>query len=993
MKIKPKIYTMLLMGFSGTLLSLEALSFDGALNGKAPQVNQRGGHDTYDARSMQAKSNTSPLARGGKQSESLKAIKETLSKDAAVSVRGHHIRLSDPNSTLTSASSDDSPTVVRKYLKGNLSSFKIKSTDVDNLTVARVTQNVDGGTQVIMVPTVGGIPFFDNEVRANLSADQELVTLSTNLPPNLRDNISAADLQPRLSAREAVAAAYDNARIIALVPNVVSTTGVRKVTQFDNATTMAKLVLFDTNTAARLAWRLVVMDPDTDNMFQYVVDAKSGKVLYRQSLTNEATGLAWDFRPGADVGGTQQPKDLTPYLTFTDRLQGNNAHVWASTGTGSSPRPQDEVPPSNGQDYLYPFTPVYGSITGCSAYSNQDYCSWDPAEPFSWGPNLYQNATQVFYLVNKFHDYLASDPIGFTESRGNFQAVNAGGSSGAGDPVKVRATHSANWDGNGFPYFLNNANMGTPPDGMSPVMTMYLTTNSRGGGAINTGDDAAIVFHEYTHGLTNRRVVDADGFSLLGGFQAKAMGEAWSDFYALDFLESTGYLTDHPLIHGELQLSPEWMPYGIRVMPIDCPIGSTAFLCGPAQQFAGGITGGLTYGNMGHIVGTVASPAYSFHNDGQIWAQTLWDLRTALIDQYGKTEGLKRVRTLVTRALELAPANRIDFLNMRDAILLADQLYFPVGGKGRHDKHDKHEGKNKKGGEDSQLIWQIFANRGMGYFAMADNFSVVDGELISDGSLMNPVEDFSLPSEDKGVLKGIVKDSSTNRPVTGVYVAFEGPSFASQLSDLTDKKGEFKIKKVPEGKYPILYAMGAGYEPGGVANVKVRDRNTRPVEIKITRDWSALSGGAVIHSFGGQDFSDYGCGPNGAIDQSSTVWGSNSPTNPDDPGPKFIVIKLPQAVNIDRFSINPTSGCGDSVDASLGQYTIETSQDGINYVLAASGAFTDDDNYHFNDIRATTGVSAVLYVRLNMLGPQDPEGPSGIDYVDMTEIKVFGDPS
>ena len=101
-------------------------------------------------------------------------------------------------------------------------------------------------------------------------------------------------------------------------------------------------------------------------------------------------------------------------------------------------------------------------------------------------------------------------------------------------------------------------------------------------------------------------------------------------------------------------------------------------------------------------------------------------------------------------------------------------------------------------------------------------------------------------------------------------------------------------------------------------------------------------------------------------------------------------IKLPQGVNIDHFAVDPTAGCGDGLDASLGEYVIETSTDGVNYVVAANGAFTAANNNKFNDIVPVAGASSVRYVRLKMLAPQDPSGPSGSDFMDMTEIKIYG---
>ena len=54
---------------------------------------------------------------------------------------------------------------------------------------------------------------------------------------------------------------------------------------------------------------------------------------------------------------------------------------------------------------------------------------------------------------------------------------------------------------------INNANMFTPPKATPPVMQMYLWARAANRPrAVNSGDDASILYHEYTHGLTNRLV-------------------------------------------------------------------------------------------------------------------------------------------------------------------------------------------------------------------------------------------------------------------------------------------------------------------------------------------------------------------------------------------------------------------------------------------------------------------------------------------------------
>ena len=101
------------------------------------------------------------------------------------------------------------------------------------------------------------------------------------------------------------------------------------------------------------------------------------------------------------------------------------------------------------------------------------------------------------------------------------------------------------------------------------------------------------------------------------------------------------------------------------------------------------------------------------HADGEIWVQTLWDLRTRMIADHGAGPGIDRARALVTDGLRLAPANP-SFLDMRNAILQAD---------------------TNRGFGDRDRIWAVFAARGMGFRAWTT------GNLDTDA-----VQDFSLPA-------------------------------------------------------------------------------------------------------------------------------------------------------------------------------------------------------------------------------------------------------
>lgn len=97
---------------------------------------------------------------------------------------------------------------------------------------------------------------------------------------------------------------------------------------------------------------------------------------------------------------------------------------------------------------------------------------------FNLSPAEYREAaiTNLFYLNNMMHDIWFQH--GFDESSGNFQTTNYTNQGFGNDFVFADAQ-----DGSGF----NNANFGTPPDGFSPRMQMFLWSppGASGGDRVN----------------------------------------------------------------------------------------------------------------------------------------------------------------------------------------------------------------------------------------------------------------------------------------------------------------------------------------------------------------------------------------------------------------------------------------------------------------------------------------------------------------------------
>ena len=72
-------------------------------------------------------------------------------------------------------------------------------------------------------------------------------------------------------------------------------------------------------------------------------------------------------------------------------------------------------------------------------------------------------------------------------------------------------------------------------------------------------DEADIVYHEYTHGLSHRLVVDANDVPALDSQQGASMGEAWSDWYAADYLVDQGLQAD-TRAPGEIEVGATCSP-------------------------------------------------------------------------------------------------------------------------------------------------------------------------------------------------------------------------------------------------------------------------------------------------------------------------------------------------------------------------------------------------------------------------------------------------
>lgn len=904
----------------------------------------------------------------------------------------------------------DPETVALAWVRRHAAALGLSARDLDGLTLTRDYTDITGTTHLAWSQSVDGIELFRNGLIVNLAADGRILNVMGSPVSGLHRHSAAS---PELGARASLGRALRNAGESTAPPPVRS-----QAATADSATRFrggdeAQLTFFaDTPESLRLAWR-VTANVSPDEIYEYVIDAESGRILFRANTVSAATGRVWEYAPNIDAACPEcsvaagQQHDLAfpgSWDTDPEKLQGSNAHTYTDVNDDDLPdAPSADCPecgeitpssPGPAPEWHYTFQPNPFSANlsdACDAVFPR--CSWsyttNPGFDFGygWRPNLRQNGTQVYWFVNNFHDWLRDPPFGFTPEAGNFEGD---------DPVLAEILDGADTakgadDIPGTPdrQHLNNANMFTPPDGESPRMQMYLFRDAANFPAsvrpeANGGDDASVVYHEYAHGLSDRLVLDGSGRNGLDSHQARAMGEGWSDWYAMDYLESQGLDRPDTAEDGEIRPGRYMTGHDVRTIrseALDCAVGSLHPGCPGGKTGHGG---GYTLGDMGRVTNRP-----EVHADGEIWAQTLWQLRQRLVADLGETTGRDEVRSLVTRAMELSPPDP-SFLDMRNAILQADVA---------------------DGGIDNDArIWSVFASRGMGYWA-SDTGS---GDV-------HPKPDFG-PAPVCGVdtacgrISGVIRERASRRPLAGVSVEIRGPGGLASRSGTRGRYAMNGVPAPPGGKLPPIRLVKPGYRPAIFDGVEY-DGSSRARDFSLYRDWVAIGSGAQLGRFSKPDWTSYECGPDAAFDTSqATSWASTS-VSPADPskgpgGPKRVVVRLPRAVDVSRIAVDPGSSCSDDDSASVRRLRIRTLarvrvkikrrgkrrpryRDVRRWVSLGVRTYGPADNHRLTGFRVRRGNRAVTRIEVTMLANQRGliEGHSGDNLMALSEFQVYGRPA
>jgi hypothetical protein len=667
---------------------------------------------------------------------------------------------------LTRPSTAAPAAVALGYLSDHSDLFRLSRADLTSFEVAaKYMTKSNGATQLTLQQLDQGRRIEGALLTFVIDRHGRIASVGGASYPN-----AAADGTPSLAAAQAVRAAaaalgLDEKRPLRLIS---SSSGSSKATVFKNSLSeglyrpqpiTAALVTFPMGDGnARLGWKTTI--ESQLGVYQTIVDANSGDVLYRHSLTYFAG-------PEGKVYTTQNPTPTNSQQTIPfpagwvsgRTTSGNNVNAYldlnATNAIGYQPQ-TDDTPDPDYQHFDYTFTDAYQTSGGTNVATDQD-----------------ATLTQLFYWVNKAHDYYYS--LGFDESSRNFQTSNGSNGGVGGDAVLAEAyngwgtgTETLCKDKNNNNILCrNNANFNANgADGNAGRLQVYLGSTPFPFRESEMEGDTIV--HEYGHGVSNRLVA---GANLGSGVQTGGLGEGWSDYFAISYFND-------PVIF-------EYSGGGDANTPPTSGFRRISSYATSTEKYSFLCNGGC-----------------EVHNDGEIWATAMWKLRGKL--------GQAKTDKLVTDGMKGTPTSP-SFLAARDAILTAATS------------------------ADQCTIWGVFAAQEMGKSATSssDQQTVTAG---TDGpSTCTPVADIGGPySVGEGANVPLDASKSTENGDGPFTYAWDLDN-DGQYNDATGTKPA-DVAFGQDGTYPVKVKVTNADGFSSTASINVTVTNVLPTVTTLTTD-------------------------------------------------------------------------------------------------------------------------------------------------------------
>ena len=838
------------------------------------------------------------------------------------------------------------------FLKENSSLIGGTDSQFSSLKVAADYTNPNGILSFVELDQeINGIPVFRGEVKAGFDVNGQMIRVINNFAPGLDYSSLSTDFgNPALAVKVAAGNIGYQLKEGDTSQNsaVSSDSKVRFGNGGDWDITAEKMYFPTEPGVARTAWRVLIWEPV--NAYYVIVDAETGTVLWRKNITDDQTQPATynvyaatnNLGKALDSPAPGSPGPIDPATNFQAALStrtsvtliGNEGSLafnnlgWITDGTngangftdGNAVQAGLDIngvngvdAPQNGTGRIFNFTWTPSNVTG--GIEGGD----DPTTAAARSGAV----TNLFYLNNRYHDALYS--VGFTEAARNFQNSNFGRGGAEADRVSAEAQDFSG---------TNNANFATPADGGRGRMQMFLFTN--GTAPDRDGDlDANVVFHEHTHGLSNRLIGNGVG---LGSVQSGGMGEGWSDLYAFLLLSKTtdtpngiyqtgGYVTYKCC---GLDTFTQNYYYGIRRFPY------------AVKTFTGGASNRphnpLTFADIdpaqinctdGAFAPSPLIPcgnAAEVHNEGELWAVTGAEVWSRFITRLGHDPGTLHTLQLYTDGMKLSPLNPT-FLQERDSLVAAAQ----AGGTA----------------DDVADIQAAFATRGMGFSATnpAGNI-VVESFDLPNVTLANPftVDDTpgnnnGVPEPGENVLLNIAVNNSTGNTVNAVTVNINGGTNISY--------GNINNGQTVSRAIPVSIPAAAC---GSTQTVSINISSALGAQAPQNRSFVLGSPEGLVENFDGTTVPNLPAGWTTTQDVGTRVTWATTAADPDT-APNSIFANDPDTANLSSLvspSVAITSASAQlsfrnrfDTEASFDGMVLDMSTDGGAFqdILAAGGLF------------------------------------------------------
>lgn len=423
---------------------------------------------------------------------------------------------------LTKAQTQTPLDIALRHVEKNYQTWQVTKADVSNMYLSdQVFTKHNGVNHIYLMQSHAGIEVYNAILTVNILPNGEVFHVaSSSLIPNISELVNTTS--PNLSAYQAIEAAANHLNLTIDSPlkikekeghnfhvyegGSISNSDIKVKLRYQPVYSVARKGQERKIESINLAWDLAIDQKDKSDYWSMRVDALTGKVLNQNNYTVYCN---FDHKDNHTHGKACQNHEISPTTdirpTVTEVLAQNNMTIEENmlmNGTYNVfPFPLES--PSHGDQEIVTdvhsleYSPFgwhdtdgvegaeYTITRGNNVHSYLDENASNSSsgdEPdggedlnfdFSFDPLLEPAdakdlaVTQLFYSNNAVHDFYAN--YGFDEVSGNFQETNYTSFGIGGDYVHAEAQ-----DGFG----LNNANFGTPPDGLNPTMQMFLWNRS-----------------------------------------------------------------------------------------------------------------------------------------------------------------------------------------------------------------------------------------------------------------------------------------------------------------------------------------------------------------------------------------------------------------------------------------------------------------------------------------------------------------------------------